>query len=81
MASSKDAPDKSSEARLFCLFKRMSPATSFSSSSDGCRGGTFLNRYAALREIDDQICMSDRVTVVLIEPGKSGSLRKAHRTS
>jgi len=45
-------------------------------SSDGCRGGTFLNRYAALREINSQICMSDRVTVVLIEPGKSGSLPK-----
>jgi len=40
------------------------------SSRDGCMGGTFLNRHAALREVDDRVCMSDRVTVVVIKPGK-----------
>jgi hypothetical protein len=79
MASSKDMPDN--PHRPVILSIQTDPAGHFVlKSSDGCRGGTFLNRYAALREIDDQICMSDRVTVVLIEPGKSGSLRKTHRT-
>ena len=80
MASSKDAPDN--PQRPVILSVQTDAAGHFVlKSSDGCRGGTFLNRYAALREIDDQICMSDRVTVLLIEPGKSGSLRKAQRTS
>ena len=39
-------------------------------SSDGCMGGTFLNRHAALREVEDRICMSDGVTVLVIEPEK-----------
>jgi hypothetical protein len=39
-------------------------------SSDGCMGGTFLNRHAALREVEDRLCMSDQVTVLVIEPEK-----------
>jgi len=41
------------------------------SSNDGRIGGTFINRQVALREVDDRICMSDRVTVIVIEPEKS----------
>ena len=37
-------------------------------SSDGCLGGTFINRRAALREVDDQVCMQGRMTVIVIEP-------------
>ena len=40
------------------------------SSRDGCMGGTFLSRHAALREVEDRICMTNRVTVVVIRPGK-----------
>jgi hypothetical protein len=37
-------------------------------------GGTFVGRQAALREIDDQVCMLGRVTVIVIEPdGKETS--------
>jgi hypothetical protein len=39
-------------------------------SSDGCMGGTFRNRHAALREVEDRLCMSDQVTVLVIEPEK-----------
>jgi hypothetical protein len=75
MASSKDMPNN--PHRPVVLSIQTDAAGHFVlKSSDGCRGGTFLNRYAALREIDNQICMLDRVTVVLIEPGKSGSLPK-----
>jgi len=38
------------------------------SSRDGRMGGTFLNRHAALREVEDRICMTNRVTVVVIKP-------------
>ncbi len=38
------------------------------SSSDGRIGGTFINRQLALREVDDRICMSGHVTVIVIEP-------------
>jgi hypothetical protein len=31
-------------------------------------GGTFISRQAALREIDDQICILGRVTIIMIEP-------------
>ena len=44
------------------------------SSSDGCMGGTFLNRHAALREVDNLICLSARVTVIVINPGEIGPL-------
>jgi hypothetical protein len=40
------------------------------SSSDGCMGGTFLNRHTALREVDDRICMTNRVALIMIDPGK-----------
>ena len=40
------------------------------SSSNGCMGGTFLNRHAALREVEDRLCMSDQITVLVIEPEK-----------
>ncbi len=43
------------------------------SSSDGCIGGMFLSRQAALREVDNRICMSDRVTVIVIEPEEKRS--------
>ena len=39
-------------------------------SSDGCMGGTFLNRHAALQEVEDPLCMSDQVTVLVIETEK-----------
>ncbi len=38
------------------------------SSSDGCIGGTFVSRQAALREIDNQICLLGRLTVIVIKP-------------
>lgn len=41
------------------------------SSSDGRIGGTFINRQLALREVDDRICMSGHVTVIVIEPKES----------
>jgi hypothetical protein len=50
------------------------------SSSDGCMGGTFLNRHAALREVDDRICRSDRVTVIVIEPENRKLTSTIHRT-
>ena len=40
------------------------------SSADGRMGGTFLNRHAALREVEDRVCMTNRVAVVVIRPGK-----------
>jgi hypothetical protein len=33
-------------------------------------GGTFLNRHAALQEVEDPLCMSDQVTVLVIETEK-----------
>jgi hypothetical protein len=36
-------------------------------SRDGCVGGTFINRQAALREVDDQTHLSGRTTVIVIE--------------
>lgn len=41
------------------------------SSSDGRLGGTFINRQTALREVDGQICLSGRATVIMIEPSKA----------
>jgi hypothetical protein len=34
-------------------------------------GGTLLNRHAALREVEDRICVTNRVTVVVIRQGDS----------
>ena len=39
-------------------------------SSNGCMGGTFLNRHAALREVEDRLCMSAQIAVLVIEPEK-----------
>ena len=78
MASSKDTADNPHSPVILSI--QTDAAGHFVlKSSDGCRGGTFLNRYAALREIDDQICMSDRVTVVLIEPEPRPPFRQAAR--
>jgi hypothetical protein len=70
MASSKgDSPDKSSKPVILSI-QTDAAGHCVLRSSDGCMGGTFLNRHAALREVDDRICMTNRVTLIVIEPGK-----------
>jgi len=70
MASSKgDTPGKSCEPVILSI-QTDALGHCVLSSSDGCMGGTFLNRHAALREVDDRVCMSDRVTIIVFEPEK-----------
>lgn len=46
-------------------------------SQDGRMGGIFANRYAALREVDELVCISGRPAIVMIQPEskKAGSDR------
>ena len=75
MASSKwDTPDKSREPVILSI-QTYASGHCVLSSRDGCMGGTFLNRHAALREVDDRICRSDRVTIIVIEPEEKPQLR------
>ena len=77
MASSNgDAPDNSRKPIVLSI-KTDAAGHCVLSSSDGRMGGTFLNRHAALREVDDRICMSDRITVVVIEPGTRAASRRS----
>jgi hypothetical protein len=70
MASSKgDAPDNGRQPIVLSI-QTDAAGHCVLGSSDGRMGGTFLNRRAALREVEDRICMTNRVTVVVIRPGK-----------
>jgi hypothetical protein len=70
MASSNgDAPDNSRKPIVLSI-KTDAAGLCVLSSSDERMGGTLLNRHAALREVEDRICVTNRVTVVVIRPGK-----------
>jgi len=70
MASSeRDTPDNSRKPIVLWI-KTDAAGHCVLISSDGRMGGTFLNRHAALREVDDRICMTNRVTLIVIDPGK-----------
>ncbi len=70
MASSKGDALDNSRRPIVLSIKTDAAGHCVLSSRDGRMGGTFLNRHAALREVDDRICMLDRVTVVVIKPRK-----------
>ena len=66
-SSNGDAPDDSRKPIVLSI-KTDAAGHCVLSSSDGCTGGTFLNRHAALREVDDRICMTNRITLIMIDP-------------
>ena len=64
-----DTPDNSRKPIVLSI-KTDAAVHCVLSSRDGRMGGTFLNRHAALREVEDRICMTNRAAVVVIKPGK-----------